>query len=143
MRRCGRRSPTWCGSWKRDRRSRWGEAMTIGDVQTFLKSLAALLSAQQGAKPGGEFEAFAQGLAPFADWPIGTFAQFLRDADEYQRTGRVPVPAPAKKAAGGTRTTQKLAGAGDRTAIEAALGRLNALHDRFADETLTRSTIEG
>lgn len=118
--------------------------MTVRDLQTFLKNLAALLASQQGAKPGGEFDSFAQGLEPFADWQIGTLGQFLRDADEYRRTGRVPEPAAKAKTtrARATRAAPKLATASNVEAVEAAVARLRAMHDRYDDPTLTQSEIE-
>ena len=116
--------------------------MNIADVQTCLRSLAGLLAAHQGKKPAADFDAFCDGLDPFREQPIATFAQFLRDAAEYQRTGIVSAPAKAHRAAAprGARTSLKKKD--DLAAVEEAAATLQQLFDRATDASLTHEAIE-
>lgn len=116
--------------------------MTIGDVQTCLRSLAGLLAAHQGKKPAAEFDAFCAGLDPFREQAIGVFAQFLRDAAEYQRTGIVPMPAKAGRAAKASRGKSALKKKDDMPAVEEAAAMLQQLFDRATDPSLTHEAIE-
>ncbi len=120
--------------------------MTIGDVQTCLRSLAGLLAAHQGKKPAAEFDAFCDGLDPFRAQPIGVFAQFLHDAAEYQRTGIVPTPTrPGRARASAARprsTRPALKKKDDVAATEEAVATLQQLFDRATDPSLTHEAIE-
>lgn len=120
--------------------------MNIADVQSFLRHLGTLLAAHQGKKPAGDFEAFCDGLEPFREQALATFAQFLRDAAEYQRSGILPVQ-PAKKArepAAPRAGTAKppLKKKDDIQAVEEAAAMLQALFDRATDPTLSHEAIE-
>lgn len=116
--------------------------MTIGDVQTCLRSLAGLLAAHQGKKPAADFDAFCEGLDPFREQPIGMFAQFLRDAAEYRRTGIVPAPTKAGRAAKVSRAKSALKKKDDLPAIEEAAATLQQLFDRATDPSVTHEAIE-
>jgi hypothetical protein len=119
--------------------------VNIGDVQSFLRNLGALLAAHQGKKPAANFDAFCDGLDPFRDQALGTFAQFLRDAAEYQRTGIIPAQsAKARKPATPKSGTpkHKLKNKDDGQAIDEAAAVLQALFDRATDATLTHEMIE-
>jgi hypothetical protein len=121
--------------------------VNVGDVQLCLRSLAGLLAAHQGKKPAGDFDAFCDGLDPFREQPLGVFAQFLRDAAEYQRTGILPLAAkpvrarkPAATKAAGTK--QSLKKKDDIAAIDEAAAVLQQLFDRATDAALTHEAIE-
>jgi hypothetical protein len=116
--------------------------VNVGDVQTCLRNLAGLLAAHQGKKPAADFDAFCDGLDPFREQPIGAFAQFLRDAAEYQRTGVVPVPAKAGRTAKVPRGKTALKKKDDVAAMEQAAATLQQLFDRATDPTLTHEAIE-
>ena len=117
--------------------------MTIGDVQTCLRSLAELLAAHQGKKPAADFDAFCAGLDPFREQAIGAFAQFLRDAADYQRTGIVPAPAKAARTARKATTAKAaLKKKDDLPAIEEAVATLQQLFNRATDASLTHEAIE-
>jgi hypothetical protein len=119
--------------------------VNIGDMQVFLRHLGTLLAAHQGKKPAADFDAFCDALDPFCDQALGTFAQFLRDAAEYQRTGILPAqPAKARKPAGPKSGTPKpaLKKKDDVTAIDDAAAALQMLFDRATDATLTHEAIE-
>jgi hypothetical protein len=76
---------------------------------------------------------------------LGTFAQFLRDAAEYRRTGIIPAqPAKARKPATPRSGTPKqaLKNKDDVQAIEEAAAVLQGLFDRATDATLTHEMIE-
>jgi hypothetical protein len=122
--------------------------VNVGDLQGFLRTLGALLAANQGGKPAAEFEAFCAGLEPFREQSVGVFAQFLQDAAEYKRTGKVPEPVGKRGA--GRRQAGPKAGApkpalkkkDDLEAVEAAAACLQALYDRATDPTLSHTAIE-
>lgn len=118
--------------------------MNIADVQSFLRHLGTLLAAHQGKKPAADFEAFCDGLEPFREQALATFAQFLRDAAEYQRTGILPVQ-PAKKArkpSAPSAAKPLLKKKDDIKAIEEAVAMLQGLFDRATDPTLSHEAIE-
>jgi hypothetical protein len=120
--------------------------VNIGDVQSFLRNLGSLLAAHQAKKPATDFDAFCGGLEPFREQSLATFAQLLRDAAEYQRTGILPVQ-PAKKARkpatpkAGT-AKQVLKKKDDVQAVDAAAATLQGLFDRATDPALTHEAIE-
>jgi hypothetical protein len=122
--------------------------MNVGDVQGFLRQLGVLLKVNQGGKPAAEFEAFCGGLEPFKDQPVGAFAQFLHLAEEYKRTGVVPVPtgkrAARKPAAPKAPKAPKVAlkKKDDVQAVDEAAARLKGLYDRATDPALTHEAIE-
>jgi hypothetical protein len=121
--------------------------VNVGDLQQFLRSLGTLLAANQGKAPAKEFDAFCDGLAPFRDQGVAAFAQFLRDAEEYKRTGAVP--ASRKAAARKPRAVkpaapkrQPLKKKDDVQAVEEAAAVLQGLYDRATDPALTHEAIE-
>jgi hypothetical protein len=118
--------------------------MNVGDVQGFLRQLGALLRANQGGKPAADFDAFCEGLGPFTEQPIGAFAQFLRDAEEYRRTGQVAMPArkAARKAAVPRGPRAALKRKDDVQSVEAAAAQLQGLYDRATDPALTHEEVE-
>jgi hypothetical protein len=119
--------------------------VNIGDMQAFLRHLSTLLAAHQGKKPAAEFDAFCDALDPFRDQAIATFAHFLRDAAEYQRTGIVPAqPVKARKPAAPKSGTPKqaLKKKDDVAAVDEAAAVLQTLFDRATDATLTHEAIE-
>jgi hypothetical protein len=65
--------------------------MTIADLQSFLRSLAPVLSSAGGSKVAGDLERLANGLATFQSLTIAQFVDFLVRAEDYARTGIVPV----------------------------------------------------
>ncbi len=117
--------------------------MNIGDVQIFLRNVGTLLAAHQGKKLAGDFDAFCEALEPFQTQAIAVFAQFLRDAAEYQRTGIVPA-GPVKKTRKPAASSAKspLKKKDDVQAIEDAAASLQQLFDRATDPALTHEAIE-
>jgi hypothetical protein len=120
--------------------------VNVGDFQALLKGLGDFLDAHQGKKPAEAFEKFRLGLEPFRDVPLDQFAEFLRQAEEYRRTGIVPVG--AKKAAREKKPAQPkapkvpLKTKGDAEAIRQAVAELQKLYERATDPTLDYGKIE-
>jgi hypothetical protein len=78
--------------------------MNVSAVQEFLRGLAGPLTAAGAPrKITDDLLRIAEGLEPFRDQPLAQFADFLVRAEEYHRTGVIPVrrrrrkePDPAK-----------------------------------------------
>jgi hypothetical protein len=98
--------------------------MKIADLQSFLRSLAPVLSSSGGAKVATDLDRMAQGLTPFQSLTIAEFADFLAKADEYVRTGIVPTKpgkakAPARSSADLVQEALRLARSLYDTALDA------------------------
>jgi hypothetical protein len=65
--------------------------MTVGDLQKYLRGLADAIGAATKS-PAKDLLDVAERLAPFAQHEIAAFAAFLKLADEYRTTGRLPEP---------------------------------------------------
>jgi hypothetical protein len=74
--------------------------MHVADLQNFLRSLSPPLAAS-GAKKEilDDLERACDGLKPFAELSVKDFAGFLVRAEEYARTGIVPIQARPARAA--------------------------------------------
>jgi hypothetical protein len=120
--------------------------VNVAELQDFLRHLGALLEASKGssAKLGADFQALCDGLDPFKDQTVVAFAQFLRKAEEYHRTGLIPEsgkkPATRKPAAKTTKPVLKKKD--DVPAVEAAAASLQRLYERTSDLALTHEEIE-
>lgn len=106
--------------------------MKVAELQSFLRSLAAPLAASGGRKVADELERAAAGLQPFAQMNIAQLADFLRQAEEYHRTGILP----AKPAA------RRKQGPADPQKISRAVGQMRELYQRAGSDSLDYSTIE-
>jgi hypothetical protein len=84
--------------------------VNVAALQQHLHDLAAFLTKVGGnnAKAIADLNAVRDGLTPFADHKFEDFAAFLRlalqIADEFKRTGQVPIPPPKAKKAPAVRT---------------------------------------
>jgi hypothetical protein len=111
--------------------------MLVANLQQYLRALVPPLQAS-GAKASilSDLEGACVGLEPFKHLDVGAFAGFLRRAEEYDRTGIVPVvakPAPkarAKKETGPPYTT------------EDALRDVRSLYERSLGDDVTFAMIE-
>ena len=114
--------------------------MNVAALQQFLRSLAQpMQSAGASQKVVAELEEAGQALEPFKDLDFAQFALFLRQADEYRRTGVLPTPARPARATRGldparlhelaqraTQLKERAAGAdGPAEAIDAEFERLD------------------
>jgi hypothetical protein len=120
--------------------------VNVGDFQGLLKSVSEFLAAHQGKKPAEAFEQFRQGLDPFRDLPLDQFAHFLKQAEEYRRTGIVPVGVKKgtreKKPAQPKAAKIPLKTKDDAEAIRLAVAELQKLYERATDPTLDYGEIE-
>jgi hypothetical protein len=67
--------------------------VTVADLQRFLADLARLLGSTDSKKTSAELERVVAGLEPFKAFSIADFAGFLPRAEDYWRTGVLPVVA--------------------------------------------------
>jgi hypothetical protein len=67
--------------------------MKVSDLQQYFTDLAKLLNATDCKKSTAEITKIAEGLRPFQAFELGDFASFLIRAEEYSRTGLMPVAA--------------------------------------------------
>lgn len=65
--------------------------MTVGDLQKYLCGLADAVGAVTKS-PAKDLIEVADRLAPFAQHQFAAFAEFLKLADEYRTTGKLPEP---------------------------------------------------
>ncbi len=65
--------------------------MKVADLQQYFTDLAKLLHATDGKKSAVELSKIAEGLQPFRDYDLANFASFLARAEDYARTGVLPV----------------------------------------------------
>ncbi len=114
--------------------------MTVGDLQKYLRGLADAIGSVTKA-PAKDLLDVADRLTPFAPHQFATFADFLKLADEYRTTGKLPEPGtkPAKPKAVKSPAPPKPAKAqpSDVTALVASLqSRV------LAEPNLTREGVE-
>lgn len=75
--------------------------MKVHDIQQYFSDLARLMQSTDARKTAAGLEQIARGLEPFRGHDLEAFAGFLKRAEEYDRTGKLPV---VIKATAGTRT---------------------------------------
>lgn len=111
--------------------------MRIANLQQFIRSLIPPFQAS-GAKEKtiAEVEEACVALEPFAGLAVGEFADFLRRAEEYDRTGIVPV---AAKTATKPRAPRKEAA--PAYTAEEALRDLRDLYERSLGDDVTYQMI--
>jgi ribosomal protein L19 len=66
--------------------------MEVTHLRQFLTSLETPLRVSGGAKVADELKAVVDGLVPFQSMSLRDFQLFLLQAEEYHRTGILPVP---------------------------------------------------
>jgi hypothetical protein len=110
--------------------------MRVAELQQFIRSLIPPLQSS-GAKASvvDGLEGMAGGLEPFKELAVEPFADFLRRAEEYDRTGIVPVVA---KAATKPRAPKAVVAA---YTVDEALRDLRSLQDRSIGEDVTYAAI--
>jgi hypothetical protein len=73
--------------------------MKVHDIERYLSDLARLMQAADAKKTAAGLSRVAEGLGPFREYELEAFAGFLTRAEEYHRTGVLPVTGRAAKAA--------------------------------------------
>ncbi|HZZ79086.1 MAG TPA: hypothetical protein VFE62_11235 [Gemmataceae bacterium] len=107
--------------------------MNVHDLQQFLAGVAPLARAAGASeKAATELDRALQCLEPFKNRSLTDFTEFLRRADEYDRTGKLGAP-PAK-----TRAAAKAGG----LSVDDAAKIFNDLVARAASPTLTYADID-
>ena len=110
--------------------------MRVADLQNFLRALSSPLAAS-GAKKEilEDLELACEGLAPFADYPIKDFAGFLVRAEEYARTGVIPVQAKPSRAPRAPKVKVPA------LTLDDANGLVASLYDRCTSDDVTYEFI--
>lgn len=106
--------------------------MNVSELQSFLGSLREPIASSGGKKVADELQRAVEGLGPFATMTIADFGVFLQQAEEYHRTGILPVKASGrkKKAAADPEKISKLA------------QEVLSLYERAIDESVGYAMIE-
>jgi len=107
--------------------------MKVADLLQFLQTLEAPLRTSGGTKVANDLRDACDALASFGDLPMPQFADFLKKADHYAKTGEVPLTA--------TRSRRK-AKPLDAEKVAAAAQTVAGLYERAIDAELDYSTIE-
>jgi hypothetical protein len=120
--------------------------VNVGDLQNFLRNLGALLEANKGATPAKDLQAVCEGLEPFKGRSVADFAHFLKVAEEYHRTGKIPETTgrkpSARKPAAPKAPKPARKKKDDVQAVETAAAALQRLYDRAPDAALSYEEIE-
>jgi hypothetical protein len=108
--------------------------MKVAELQRFLGSMTPFVRAAGASeKVIGELDRALQCLDPFKEKSLAEFNDFLRRADEYDRTGKLLPPPTASKA-----RTKKSTG----LSVDEAAVIFQDLHQRATDPALTYADID-
>jgi hypothetical protein len=109
----------------------------VSDFQQHVADLAKLLKASGAKGVATDLTAIRDGLNPFRDQPLKTFADFLIRAEAYSR-GEVPVKPPPRG--------KRPSGAGKRRATPAnaqgLAGEIKELYERVAEPATNAQVID-
>jgi hypothetical protein len=105
--------------------------VTVAELKLLLSDLSKFLRASDSAKVAGELEYICAKLAPFKDYKLKAFADFLEQAEAYSRGAL----APKEKGAGKK-------GKADASAIDNAIRSILDLYGKAIDPTVTMEQIE-
>jgi hypothetical protein len=106
--------------------------VTVAELQLLLSDLGKFLRAAESAKVAGELEYIGAKLAPFREYKLKAFADFLEQAEAYSRGALAP-----KTRGGGARK-----GKADPAAIEQACQRVLDLYGKAIDPATSVEQIE-
>jgi hypothetical protein len=110
--------------------------MRVAELQNFLQALIPPLHASGAKKEIVEdLDRACDGLKPFSDRSVRDFAAFLAKAEEYARTGVVPVQSKSPKT---PRVTKPKVAA---LTLEQAKSLVESLYDQAIVETMTYDLI--
>ena len=108
--------------------------MKVAELQSFLRSLSGLLAASGGKRVADDLDRVAGGLQPFAQMTVAQLADFLKQAEEYHRTGILPAKSAAR--------SRKAVAPADAQKISRAVGQMRDLYERAGGDSVDYSTIE-
>ncbi|MDW8224128.1 MAG: hypothetical protein RMJ82_14390 [Gemmatales bacterium] len=106
--------------------------MHVGALRQYLSGLAEVLRSGGAKAVAQDLERAATALAPFDSWTITHWADFLRRAEEYHRTGVITATSSPKK-------TGKSV---DQDKVHRALQRIRELESRLFDDDFAITQIE-
>ena len=110
--------------------------MKVAELQHSLGHIVAFARAAGASdKLAAELDRAVQCFDPFKEKTLAEFSDFLRRADEFDRTGKLA--APARTSASKTRTPKAAA-----LTIDAAAQIFTTLHDRATDPALSYADID-
>lgn len=106
--------------------------MTVAELQLLLSDLSKFLRASEATKASRELEYISAKLAPFHEYKLTAFADFLEKAEAYSRGELAP------KAKGGAAKKSKA----DPAAIEQICQRILDLYSKAIDPSVSIEQIE-
>lgn len=106
--------------------------MTVAELQLLLLDLSKFFRVSEATKVAGEIEYISARLAPFREYKLKAFADFLEKAEAYSRGALAP-----KQKGGKARK-----GKADPAAIEKACQRTLELYGNAIDPSVTIEQIE-
>jgi hypothetical protein len=106
--------------------------VTVAELQLLLSDLGKFLRASESAKVAGELDYISAKLAPFREYKLKAFADFLEKAEAYSRGALAP-----KTRGGGAKK-----GKADPAALEEACQRVLDLYGKAIDPSVTVEQIE-
>lgn len=106
--------------------------MQVAQLRMFVENLARFLAESGGTQVGRELQRAADALRPFDQRTIAQFEEFLKRADQFDRTGQVPV---SKRAGAGQSAT-------DEAKVAQAAEMMRQLYDRATDPALSYQQID-
>jgi hypothetical protein len=110
--------------------------MKVAELQRFLGNFIPFAKAAGASeKVATEFDRTVTCLEPFKEKTLAEFNEFLRRADEYDRTGKLTPPSTARPRAARTPKAPKVS-------VEEAAQMYRDLHARATDPALTFADIE-
>jgi hypothetical protein len=109
--------------------------MKVSDLQQYFTDLARLLNATDDKKSAGKISGIAQLLQPFQDYDLGDFANFLMRAEEFNRTGLIPIT-PSKP------TSRAKASAQPKPELAALRSEVLHLHGSASSPGVDMQSIE-
>jgi hypothetical protein len=110
--------------------------MRVADLQDFLRALIPPLQASGARKEiVDDLHSACHAFEPFADHPLKEFAGFLARAEEYHRTGVIPVKAKAASSPRAARPKEPA------LTLENAHSLIASLYDRSISDDVTYEYI--
>jgi hypothetical protein len=109
--------------------------MNVAGLQKFVSGLQDALEASGAKTVARDLGRLSAGLEPFTALTLGQFADFLRQADEYQRTGVVTA---GKR----TKARRVKAASPDPAAVQAAAQQMRELYQRAVEPEVTYGKID-
>jgi hypothetical protein len=107
--------------------------LTVAELQLLLSDLAKFLRASDAARVAGELEQISARLAPFRDYKLKAFADFLEKAEAYSRGALAP-PTTKPRAARASKS--------DPGQIEQQCKAILDLYAKAIDPSVTIEQIE-